>query len=154
MIKEEENETVTNIYEDESKKRREILARRPSYRKILNDLSATDASGAASNIDNKTADDETEQSPTAANTGQPQPQPQSQPQPTSAAIPIPGYIKMLPSIQLSPQDATSIQGIPTIMTNTNTGSNTIVQYATSAQDSGQFIVPGNVFLDHCFFRIN
>lgn len=138
MIKEEENETVTQIYEDESKKRREILARRPSYRKILNDLSATDAA----NIDNKTTDDETEQSPTVANTGQPQPQSQSQPQQTSTAIPIPGYIKMLPSIQLSPQDATSIQGIPTIMTNTNTGSNTIVQYATSAQDGGQFIVPG------------
>ena len=56
---------------------------------------------------------------------------------------LPGYLKVLPSIQIGSQDGSAIHGIPTIMTNTNSGSSgsTIVQYATSGSD-GQFIVPG------------
>lgn len=44
--KDEENGTVTLVASEDPKKRREILARRPSYRKILNELSATDGQGA------------------------------------------------------------------------------------------------------------
>lgn len=43
----DEEGTVTLVASEDPKKRREILARRPSYRKILNELSATDAHGAA-----------------------------------------------------------------------------------------------------------
>ena len=38
-------ETSDDAEEEAAKKRREILARRPSYRKILNDLSGTDIAG-------------------------------------------------------------------------------------------------------------
>ncbi|KAH8038716.1 hypothetical protein HPB51_002860 [Rhipicephalus microplus] len=44
--------------EDDSKKRREILARRPSYRKILNELSSTEAQGAVASLTADTKDDE------------------------------------------------------------------------------------------------
>lgn len=36
--------------EDEPKKRRELLARRPSYRRILNELSSTEAQGAVASL--------------------------------------------------------------------------------------------------------
>lgn len=38
------NELEAKVLDDESKKRREVLERRPSYRKILNDLSSADVS--------------------------------------------------------------------------------------------------------------
>ncbi|KAH9419203.1 Cyclic AMP-responsive element-binding protein 1 [Dermatophagoides pteronyssinus] len=128
MVK-EENETT--IYEDESKRRRENLARRPSYRKILNDLSSTvDTPVTSTNTANNS-----NKSSNATHTS-------SASQQTATTIPIESYIKMLPSIQIgSTHDGTTtIQGIPTIMTNANTTGSTIVQYATAAHD-GQFIVP-------------
>lgn len=159
MVK-EENETT--IYEDESKRRREILARRPSYRKILNDLSATgdtpvtttNTSSTASGMEGQKSsnnDDNDNEQQHSTTSGQQQQQSSnathtsSASQPTGATattIPLQSYIKMLPSIQIgSTHDGTTIQGIPTIMTNTNTTGSTIVQYATAAHD-GQFIVPG------------
>ena len=156
MVK-EENETT--IYEDESKRRRENLARRPSYRKILNDLSSTVDTPVTStntvscmegrkstNNDNNnneqhspTSGQQQQQSSNATHTS-------SASQQTATTIPIESYIKMLPSIQIgSTHDGTTtIQGIPTIMTNANTTGSTIVQYATAAHD-GQFIVPGKFF---------
>lgn len=113
-----ENDAVNQaIYEEESKRRREILARRPSYRKILNDLGANDSNS----VDDK-SDDE-----------------QDLPQQT---IFLPGNLKVLPgsTIQIGSQDGS--MGIQTIMTNANSSSgSTIVQYATAGHD-GQFIVPG------------
>ncbi|KAI7686510.1 Cyclic AMP-responsive element-binding protein 1 [Sarcoptes scabiei] len=202
MIKEDTEQQSVQIYEDESKRRREILARRPSYRKILSDLSATEATSAAAttattrvvtatntiesttaqkNGNNKVeANNELRESQNSAQQQsaqqqqQLQQQQQQQQQQSSSSTPVSSvsissggtvappsvlptqpsqsqtstisipssYIKMLPSIQINPQDGstTTIQGIPTIMTNSNTGSSTIVQYATSSHD-GQFIVP-------------
>lgn len=114
------------MFEDESKRRREILARRPSYRKILNELSSTET-GSGSVIEGKNNNDDNRES-------------------QSTAISLPAsYLKVLPgsAIQIGSQDGSAtIQGIPTIMTNANSGSsaNTIVQYATSGHE-GQFIVP-------------
>lgn len=115
------------MFEDESKRRRDILARRPSYRKILNDLSSAEAT-------NNKGDKEQ--------------------QATSTAIQLPTNInfKVLPSsIQIGGQDGVpTIQSIPTIMAN-NTPS-TIVQYATSAHE-GQFIVPGKIFMFDFLFCV-
>lgn len=121
LVKDETDTGNQGNFDEESKRRREILARRPSYRKILNELSATDGGTV---VENKGDDDREHAAQTA--------------------ISLPGYLKVLPAsaIQIGSQDGSTIQGIPTIMTNTNTSASTIVQYATSAHD-GQFIVPGN-----------
>ncbi|CAG2109928.1 unnamed protein product [Medioppia subpectinata] len=123
------SETLTPvIFEDESRKRREILARRPSYRKILNDLSSTEGQSVVTAIpaEIKQEDDERDGTTTIQVGGQ--------------------YLKVLPAsaIQLGSQDGT-LQGIQTLtMTNANAGSQgTIVQYATQGQD-GQFYVPVTV----------
>jgi hypothetical protein len=115
--------------EDESKKRREVLARRPSYRKILNDLSAADISAIASiqsEIKGEGSDDQ--DGPTINVGGQ--------------------YLKVLPasSLQLAgSQDG--LQGLQTLtMTNSSGAGATgaIVQYATQGQD-GQFFVPVSAY---------
>lgn len=117
-------------YDDESKRRREILARRPSYRKIFSELSSTEAT----TVGNSVAEGKSEEDSSSPSSQQP-------------AISLSSYLKVLPAsaIQIGAQDGSTIQGIPTIMTNTNTGSSTIVQYATSGHD-GQFIVPGKCCL--------
>ncbi|KAH9395746.1 Cyclic AMP-responsive element-binding protein 1, partial [Tyrophagus putrescentiae] len=112
--------------DEEAKRRREGLARRPSYRKILNDL--TDGG-------DKTSDDERDAPPTLT-------------------LPT-GYLKVLPaSIQIGGGDGGQGGGggggggISTIMTSGSSGNggggggSTIVQYA-SAHD-GQFIVPADL----------
>ncbi|CAG2166100.1 unnamed protein product [Oppiella nova] len=125
-------ETITPvIFEDESRKRREILARRPSYRKILNDLSSTEAAGAVTAIP---AEIKHEEDREGGGDG-------------TATIQVGGqYLKVLPAsaIQLGSQDGT-LQGIQTLtMTNAGAGATgAIVQYATQGQD-GQFYVPVTV----------
>ncbi|CAN7996354.1 unnamed protein product, partial [Ixodes hexagonus] len=122
--------------EDESKKRREILARRPSYRKILNELSSTEAQGAVASLTEE-AKEEQEDDPdgtiTVAGT-----------QYHTAA----GLLKVVPASAIQLATVTqegSLQGLQTL-TMTNAGSattaGTIVQYA-QGQD-GQFFVPVTV----------
>lgn len=132
--KSEDGDTAL-VFEDESRKRREILARRPSYRKILNDLSSTEAAGAATipaEIKQEDDGDRCDDTTTVNIGGQ--------------------YLKVLPAgtIQLGSQDGT-LQGIQTLtMTNAGAGAaGTIVQYATQGQD-GQFYVPSmSPSLDYC-----
>ncbi|XP_037510924.1 cyclic AMP-dependent transcription factor ATF-1 isoform X5 [Rhipicephalus sanguineus] len=120
--------------EDDSKKRREILARRPSYRKILNELSSTEAQGAVASLtaDTKDDDDDPDNTITVAGT-----------QYHTAA----GLLKVVPAsaIQLAVTQEGSLQGLQTLtMTNAGSGTaaGTIVQYA-QGQD-GQFFVPVTV----------
>ncbi|XP_049269509.1 cyclic AMP-dependent transcription factor ATF-1 isoform X2 [Rhipicephalus sanguineus] len=116
--------------EDDSKKRREILARRPSYRKILNELSSTEAQGAVASLtaDTKDDDDDPDNTITVAGT-----------QYHTAA----GLLKG--RLQLAVTQEGSLQGLQTLtMTNAGSGTaaGTIVQYA-QGQD-GQFFVPVTV----------
>uniref|UniRef100_A0A131XRC6 Putative camp response element binding protein n=1 Tax=Hyalomma excavatum TaxID=257692 RepID=A0A131XRC6_9ACAR len=121
--------------EDDSKKRREILARRPSYRKILNELSSTEAQGAVASLtaDTKDDDDDPDNTITVAGT-----------QYHTAA----GLLKVVPASAIQLAAVTqegSLQGLQTLtMTNAGSGTaaGTIVQYA-QGQD-GQFFVPVTV----------
>ncbi|PRD34836.1 UNVERIFIED_CONTAM: Creb1 [Trichonephila clavipes] len=129
----DEDGTVTLVTPSEDpKKRREILARRPSYRKILNELSATDGSTTAvlkeeepHNITQETQEQENNTITVGGN------------QYSTSGL--------LKAIQLATNSQDSgIQGLQTL-TMTNTGSGTasaIVQY-TQGQD-GQFFVPVTV----------
>ncbi|XP_064455185.1 cyclic AMP-responsive element-binding protein 1-like isoform X7 [Ornithodoros turicata] len=130
------SEVITMAGEEESKKRREILARRPSYRKILNDLSSTEAQGAVASLtaDSKEEHEEDPDNGTITVGG-------TQYHTTA------GLIKVVPAsaIQLAAvsQDG-GLGGLQTLtMTNAGSGTaGTIVQYA-QGQD-GQFFVPVNV----------
>lgn len=116
----DDGETVTlALSDEESKKRREILARRPSYRKILNDLSSTEAQGAVVSLTGNSGTAVKEETGNA-----------------NGVLPA-------SAIQLASQDG-SIQGLQTIaMANSGSGTaGTIVQYA-QGQD-GQFFVPVTV----------
>jgi len=115
----------TTTPEDESRKRREALERRPSYRKILNELSSA-AIPPSPGI--KTEDDNDSESSTATIV-------------TGVASP---YLKVVPgpTIQLAASQDGALQGLQALnVTNAGGGGNTIVQYATQGQD-GQFFVPG------------
>ncbi|XP_074594839.1 uncharacterized protein LOC141850186 [Brevipalpus obovatus] len=120
----------TSTPEDESKKRREALERRPSYRKILNELSSADVGAITSLPSIKNEDDnDSESSTTTIVTGVSSP-----------------YLKVVPgsTIQLAAAAQDGLQGLQTLnMTNTSGGGNTIVQYAAQGQD-GQFFVPVTV----------
>ncbi|RWS12246.1 hypothetical protein B4U79_03355 [Dinothrombium tinctorium] len=140
----DEPETVITAIEDESKKRREVLARRPSYRKILNELSSAETVGAISSLPagNEIKTEEPEP-------GEHQQHQQQRTDSGTATITVASpYLKVVPAsaIQLAAgsQDGT-LQGIPTLtMTNaTGAGTSAIVQYATQGQD-GQFFVPGSI----------
>ena len=126
-----------NAIEDESKKRREVLARRPSYRKILNDLSSADV-GSVAPITELKNEEETETDSGAATI-------------TVAS----SYLKVVPasSIQLATGNQEgALQGIPTLtMTNATSGSNAILQYTAQGQD-GQFFVPGIIYF-HFLFQV-
>ncbi|XP_075746008.1 cyclic AMP-dependent transcription factor ATF-1-like isoform X3 [Rhipicephalus microplus] len=116
--------------EDDSKKRREILARRPSYRKILNELSSTEAQGAVASLTADTKDDEDDPDNTI----------------TVAGTQYHTAAGLLKAIQLATvTQEGSLQGLQTLtMTNAGSGTaaGTIVQYA-QGQD-GQFFVPVTV----------
>jgi len=134
----------SGIHEDENtKKRREILARRPSYRKILNELGgceiSEDKGDSAGGLDSDSSCSS--------------PAPPSQRTGTSIALsgthyqtPA-GLLKVLPggAIQLATTSGSNQSGvgdgqtIPTLTMTNTPGGGTIVQYA-QGQD-GQFFVP-------------
>ncbi|XP_066998053.1 cyclic AMP-responsive element-binding protein 1 isoform X4 [Anabrus simplex] len=109
--------------DDEStKKRRDILTRRPSYRKILNDLGGGEI--AAGRVESSSECDTNEDSELSSHAIPSQYQ-------THAVIPG--------TIQIASQGET-VQGLHTLtMTNASTGG-AIVHYASQGQD-GQFFVP-------------
>lgn len=121
--------TGDDSIEEDSKKRREILARRPSYRKILSELSA-DSSVISSDVKEETSS-VSESSSQEANE-------------TANAIAVGGHI-LVPAgaIQIGSQGE-GIAGLQTLtMTNASGGTTgAIVQYA-QGQD-GQFFVPVTV----------
>ncbi|XP_054706258.1 cyclic AMP-dependent transcription factor ATF-1-like [Uloborus diversus] len=138
----DEDGTVTLVSSEDPKKRREILARRPSYRKILNELSATDAHGAALQATTAVLKEE---SPDHGMTDSSQEQDGS-----TSTITVGGTqyttTGLLKAIQLATA-ATQDSGIPGLQTLTMTNSgggatSAIVQY-TQGQD-GQFFVPVTV----------
>nr|CAG4649683.1 EOG090X0DMT [Scapholeberis mucronata] len=138
----------SGLHEDENtKKRREILARRPSYRKILNELGGCEISedkGDSPGIDS----DSSSSSPAP---------PSSHNQRTASSVAISGthyqtaagLIKVLPggTIQLATTAGNTSQGLgdgggqalPTLTMTNTPGGGAIVQYA-QGQD-GQFFVP-------------
>jgi len=113
--------------EEDSRKRREILARRPSYRKILNDLSSVDQAVMGSEIKDESHGDHQDDIPNTINIGGMR----------VAVVPA-------GTIQLAGSQGDQIQGLQTLtMTNAGGGgAGTIVQYA-QGQD-GQFFVPVTV----------
>lgn len=103
-----------------------MLARRPSYRKILNELSCADLSAIASIQSDIKGEGDEHDGPTINVGGQ--------------------YLKVLPAsaLQLASSQDGTLQGLQTLtMTNSSGAGATgaIVQYATQGQD-GQFFVPG------------
>ncbi|XP_077516468.1 cyclic-AMP response element binding protein B isoform X4 [Amblyomma americanum] len=127
-------ETAVLTAEDDSKKRREILARRPSYRKILNELSSTEAQGAVASLAAESKEEEDDPDTITVAGAQYH---------TAA-----GLLKVVPASAIQLAAVTqegSLQGLQTLtMTNAGSGTaaGTIVQYA-QGQD-GQFFVPVTV----------
>uniref|UniRef100_A0A452RX20 cAMP responsive element binding protein 1 n=1 Tax=Ursus americanus TaxID=9643 RepID=A0A452RX20_URSAM len=130
---EDSQESVDSV--TDSQKRREILSRRPSYRKILNDLSS-DAPGVP-RIEEEKSEEET-----------------SAPAITTVTVPTPIYqtssgqyiaITQGGAIQLANNGTDGVQGLQTLtMTNaaaTQPGT-TILQYAQTT-DGQQILVPSN-----------
>ncbi|KAI4879448.1 hypothetical protein NFI96_022885 [Prochilodus magdalenae] len=113
-----------------NQKTREILARRPSYRKILNDLSGEEV------VSRNEAEDETSSSSAM----------------TTVSLPTPIYqtssgqyiaIASNGSLQLASAAAEGVQGLQTLtMTNSNPSQPTILQYAQTA-DGQQILLPSN-----------
>uniref|UniRef100_A0A4W5KHY1 cAMP responsive element binding protein 1 n=1 Tax=Hucho hucho TaxID=62062 RepID=A0A4W5KHY1_9TELE len=120
----------------DSQKRREILSRRPSYRKILNDLSS-DVSAVPPIEEEKSEDDSTPAITTVA-------------MPTSCPIYQTAsgqYIAITQggAIQLANNDTNGIQGMQTLTMTNAAGAQqgtTILQYAQTS-DGQQILVPSN-----------
>lgn len=128
---EDSQESVDSV--TDSQKRREILSRRPSYRKILNDLSS-DAPGVP-RIEEEKSEEET-----------------SAPAITTVTVPTPIYqtssgqyiaITQGGAIQLANNGTDGVQGLQTLtMANTASNQPTILQYAQTT-DGQQILVPSN-----------
>uniref|UniRef100_F7ALB5 cAMP responsive element binding protein 1 n=1 Tax=Equus caballus TaxID=9796 RepID=F7ALB5_HORSE len=130
---EDSQESVDSV--TDSQKRREILSRRPSYRKILNDLSS-DAPGVP-RIEEEKSEEET-----------------SAPAITTVTVPTPIYqtssgqyiaITQGGAIQLANNGTDGVQGLQTLtMTNAaaTQPATTILQYAQTT-DGQQILVPSN-----------
>lgn len=128
---EDSQESVDSV--TDSQKRREILSRRPSYRKILNDLSS-DAPGVP-RIEEEKSEEET-----------------SAPAITTVTVPTPIYqtssgqyiaITQGGAIQLANNGTDGVQGLQTLtMANTAANQPTILQYAQTT-DGQQILVPSN-----------
>ncbi|KAM6970302.1 cyclic AMP-responsive element-binding protein 1b isoform 2-T2 [Aplochiton taeniatus] len=129
---EDSQESVDSV--TDSQKRREILSRRPSYRKILNDLSSD--SPAVPRIEEEKSEEE------------------APPAITTVTMPTPIYqtssgqyiaITQGGAIQLANNGTDGVQGLQTL-TMTNTGGAqqgaTILQYAQTS-DGQQILVPSN-----------
>lgn len=118
------DESLSNEEDASSKKRRDILSRRPSYRKILSDLGGTKVESSGSDCDSNLDSELSSHSlPTHYQAGNNH------------------YHTVLPAgtLQLTSQG----EGIHTLtMTNSTTAGGTIVQY-TQGQD-GEFYVPGEI----------
>ncbi|XP_022249114.1 cyclic AMP-dependent transcription factor ATF-1-like isoform X2 [Limulus polyphemus] len=134
--------------EDDAKKRREILARRPSYRKILNELSSTEHHGTVVSLGGGGTGIEVKQEGATGGESSSQESDNSTAI-TSNTINVAGtqyhtaQVVPVSAIQLATgsQDGT-LQGMQTL-TMTNSGSavtGAIVQYA-QGQDGQQFLVP-------------
>ncbi|XP_076025880.1 cyclic AMP-responsive element-binding protein 1-like [Genypterus blacodes] len=127
---EDSQESVDSV--TDSQKRREILSRRPSYRKILNDLSS-DAPAVARIEEEKSEDD-------------------SVPAITTVTMPTPIYqtssgqyiaITQGGAIQLANNGTDGVQGLQTLtMANATQPGATILQYAQTS-DGQQILVPSN-----------
>ncbi|XP_035219813.1 cyclic AMP-dependent transcription factor ATF-1-like isoform X2 [Stegodyphus dumicola] len=141
--KDEDGGTVTLVTSEDPKKRREILARRPSYRKILNELSATDAHGATLTAASAAVLKEESSDHGMTDSSQEQDSGTSTITLGGTQYTTTGLLKAIQLANAATQDS-GIQGLQTL-TMTNTGSGTasaIVQY-TQGQD-GQFFVPVTV----------
>lgn len=116
-----------------NQKSRELLARRPSYRKILNDLSAEEMA---------TQNEGEEESATSSAV-------------TSISLPTPIYqtstgqyitFSSNGSLQLASSGSEGVQGLQTLtMSNSNPSQPTILQYAQTA-DGQQILLPSNQVL--------
>ncbi|KAK7582328.1 hypothetical protein V9T40_013773 [Parthenolecanium corni] len=110
--------------EESIKRRREKLMRRPSYRKILNDIARADlgcakmessGSDCDSNVDNDVS---------------------------ASALPVSShYQTVTPSGHLLTSHCGNVPGLPTIMSNSITGTGSLIQY--SNQD-GSYYVPNDI----------
>lgn len=126
--------------EDDGKKRRELLARRPSYRRILNDLSSETPSAvlAVPKIEEDSNSSQTSQESQEANESSPN---------DLVQYPSSSIVKVVPAqtIHIAANDGVSTQGLQTLtMSNVSTTTSTpsgatIVQYAQSPD--GQFFIP-------------
>ncbi|XP_072902638.1 cyclic AMP-responsive element-binding protein 1b isoform X3 [Hemitrygon akajei] len=137
---EDSQESVDSM--TDSQKRREILSRRPSYRKILNELSS-DTPGVPRIEEEKS---EEESAPTVTTMTMPAPIYQ-----TSSGQYI--AITQGGAIQLPNNGTDGVQGLQTLTmgnTATSQGGATIVQY-TQSPDGQQIFVPSSqvVVQDHC-----
>ncbi|XP_029315021.1 cyclic AMP-responsive element-binding protein 1b isoform X1 [Cottoperca gobio] len=133
---EDSQESVDSV--TDSQKRREILSRRPSYRKILNDLSSD--APAVPRIEEEKAEDDCSAAVT--------------PSITTVTVPTPIYqtssgqyiaITQGGAIQLANNGTDGVQGIQTLtMTNAAAAQSgaTILQYAQTS-DGQQILVPSN-----------
>ncbi|XP_066520220.1 cyclic AMP-dependent transcription factor ATF-1 [Hoplias malabaricus] len=111
-----------------NQKTREILARRPSYRKILNDLSAEEV------VSHNEGEEETSASSAMTTVSLPTPIYQ-----TSSGQ----YIAITSNGSLQLAGAEGVQGLQTLtMTNSNPSQPTILQYAQTA-DGQQILLPSN-----------
>lgn len=140
--KDEDGQTVTLVTSEDPKKRREILARRPSYRKILNELSATDAHGATLAAASAAVLKEESSDHGMTDSSQDQDNGTSTITVGGTQYTTTGLLKAIQLATAASQDGG--QGLQTL-TMANTGSNAasaIVQY-TQGQD-GQFFVPVTV----------
>ncbi|XP_070786435.1 cyclic AMP-responsive element-binding protein 1-like isoform X1 [Enoplosus armatus] len=127
---EDSQESVDSV--TDSQKRREILSRRPSYRKILNDLSS-DVPGVPRIEEEKSEDD-------------------TAPAITTVTMPTPIYqtssgqyiaITQGGAIQLANNGTDGVQGLQTLtMANATQPGATILQYAQTS-DGQQILVPSN-----------
>lgn len=116
------DDSLSNDEDSNTRKRRDILTRRPSYRKILNDLGGEEITGAKVETSGSDGDSNIDSELSS----------HSLPTHYQAVIPA-------SAIQLSSQGET-VSGLHTLtMTNATTAGGTIVQY-TQGQD-GQFFVP-------------
>ncbi|XP_013775451.1 cyclic AMP-dependent transcription factor ATF-1-like isoform X2 [Limulus polyphemus] len=133
--------------EDESRKRREILARRPSYRKILNELSSTEPQGPMISLGVGSSVEVKEESGTGGDSSSQESDNSNAMASNTITVAGTQYhtAQVVPAsaIQLATgsQDS-SLQGLQTLtMTNAGTAATgTIVQYA-QGQDGQQFLVP-------------
>lgn len=141
---------------DESRRRREVLARRPSYRKILNELSAADVSSIAASFN---PDGLIKAEPNNNHNHNNQDHQQQQNQAIVATSP---YVKLLNTggtIQLAPAGSNGQDGmgLPTLtMTNSsNISGGGTIQYVQSSGQDGPFLFPGELSPSsdpehHCF----